>query len=235
LSRSVPPEGNRGQGDVVFEEVYEDDGEKKDTGISGEEQDFGINLQDLPRNIYYIIFTKDKYNPSSDSTIKDIKINSNKVLIVGTSLPLNEFDFYTRVGVPKIIGFEYWHSGKNQTIKVSGSESKTIDLDEDWKSKRYEEDLGVGEYNFEITTGVVWVYADAIAPSKENWFYLPQGANEKLIDIDVVVIDKNKLQINGNEVVYIGSIIVSKDSKFKIQVLDESQIYFERIKLILED
>ena len=52
---------------------------------------------------------------------------------------------------------------------------------------------------------------------------------------DVIIIDKNKLEINGDEVVYTGKVEVSEGSKFKLQVLDELQTYFKEIKLILEE
>ncbi len=56
-----------------------------------------------------------------------------------------------------------------------------------------------------------------------------------MIDSDIIIIDKDKLQINGDEIFYTESVEVSEDSKFKIQVLDKTQIYFKEIKLILEE
>ncbi len=128
-----------------------------------------------------------------------------------------------------------WWTGKEQKIYQYGVVRDTINLDEDWKNEKYEQELNEkGDYDFEIKTGFLWVYSDVIAPSKKNWFYFPQEADSKLIDSDIIIIDKNKLQINGDDVVYTGNVEVSEDSKFKIQVLDELQIYFKEIKLILE-
>jgi hypothetical protein len=223
------------QGTEYFEKTYKDDGDKKDTKIADDGQDFDINLQNLPRNIYDITFTKDKNNKGSDSTIKDIMINSNKVLIIGKTLPLEEFEFYTKVSAPKIIEFSHWLAGKEQKIYQTGVERDTINLDEDWKGKKYEQELNEkGDYYFHTKMGYIKIYSDVIAPSKKNWFYFPQEADSKLIDSDIIIIDKNKLQINGDDVVYTGNVEVSEDSKFKIQVLDELQIYFKEIKLILE-
>jgi hypothetical protein len=221
------------QGNLILEETYEDDGEKKDTKVEGEEQKFKIKLYNLDRNIYYINFVKDKINPSSDSSIKDIRINSNKVLILDKCLPLDEFEFYTKVDSARTIGFKYWWTSKAQEIKVRGTLSKTINLDEDWKGKTYEEELGKGYYDFEITTGVVWVYSDLISPSEENWFYLPQKVDSKLIESDIIIIDNNKLEINEDHVLYKKHIKVNEDSRFKVQVLDKTQIYFKDFKLIL--
>ncbi len=223
------------QGKEYFKEVYEDDGEKKDTGKCEEEQDFEISLDNLPRNIYYVSFVKDKNNRGSDSTIKNIKINSNKVLIVGDSLPWSNFNFYTEVSSSKKVDFYYWWENKAQKIKIIGSESKIIDLDEPWLNKKYEEEFEAGEYYFDIPKGYLWIRgSDAISPSKENWFYFPQNSDKKLINSDIIIIDKNKLEINGDDVVYTERLKVNEDSKFKFQVLDKTQIYFEKIKLVLD-
>jgi len=222
------------QGKQYFKEVYEDDGEKKGTGVSDEEQDFEINLYNLPRSIYYIIFTKDAYNKAADSTIKDIEINSNKVLILGTSLPWGKFEFYIKVSSPKTISFLYWWKGKEQKIEQTGAEEDIINLNEDWLSKKYEQELNVkGDYNFEIKTGYLNVYSDIISPSKQNWFYFPQKADKKLLDSDIIIIDKNKLKINSNEMSYLEEVEINSDTKFKIQVLDENKLYFRSVKLTL--
>tara|TARA_Y100000034_G_scaffold106228_1_gene134788 strand:+ start:563 stop:2125 length:1563 start_codon:yes stop_codon:yes gene_type:complete len=224
------------QGKEYFKEIYEDDGEKKDSKVSDDEQDFDIELNNLPRNIYHVTFKKDENNKYEDSTIQEIKINSNKVLILGTSLPLNSFNFYTNVDTEKTIGFKYWWASKTQEIHQNGIIRDTIDLDEDWLGEKYEQELTEkGDYNFRIKTGVVWVYSDVISPRKENWFYFPQETDSKLIDSDIIIIDKNKLQINGDEVVYTEGVEITEDSKFKIQVLDKTQIYFKEIKLILKE
>jgi len=220
------------QGNLYFEEVYEDGGEKKATNELGKEQNFRINLYDLPRNIYYISFVKDKINQYADSTIKNIRINSNKVLILDKCLPLDEFKFYTKVNDEKTIGFYFWGLSKVQEIKVSGTKSKIIDLNEDWFRKKYEEKLEKGEYNFEITKSYLWVFLDVISPFKKNWFYLPVKADSKLIDSDVIIIDKNKLEINDEGFLYKKQVKVNKNSKFKVQILDKLEIYFKDFKLI---
>jgi hypothetical protein len=221
------------QGNSYFNEVYEDDGDKKASGIGEFEQRITVIGRDLPENIYYITFTKDENNKYADSSIKDIRINSNKVLIVGRNLPLEAFDFYTEVGSSKIIGFYYWHSGKDQEIIISGTEDIIIDLNENWKGEKYEEELSRGEYNFDIPKGDVWVYSDVISPTKSSWFYLPQEGDRKLVNQDILIIDKDKLEIDGNKVVYTGMIDIKAGSKIKIQVLDKLETYFKEIKLVL--
>jgi len=222
------------QGETHFSKVYKDEGEDKNTNKLGEEQYFEIKLDNLERNVYYITFTKDKYNKAGDSTIKNIKINSNKVLILGNSLPLNSFNFYTKVDSIKTIGFYYWHTGKEQDIEQTGIKEDTIELDEDWKGKKYEQELkDKGGYNFEISKGDLEVDSDVISPSEDSWFYLPKDADKKLIDSEIIIIDKTKLEIEGKSFIYNADVEVSEGSKLKIQILDKARIYFERAKLIL--
>ncbi|GAJ21396.1 unnamed protein product, partial [marine sediment metagenome] len=111
-----------------------------------------------------------------------------------------------------------------------GEEEKTINLNEDWFEKKYEQELTEkGDYYFEINTGMVWVYVDVVSPSKKNWFYLPQAGDKKLLDSDIIIIDKNKLKINSDELTYNENVVVSENSKFKIQVLDENKLYLKSI------
>lgn len=221
------------QGNSYFKKVYGDDGNKK-TGGDGEfEQKVSLTGKDLPRNIYYISFTKDENNKASDSTIKNIRINSNKVLIVGRILPLDEFKFYTEINSVEKIGFNYWHNGKEQEIIVNGTKNFVIDLNESWKGKKYEEEFGDGEYSLEVPKGDVWIYSSLISPSKSHWFCLPRKGDKKLINQDIIVIDKNKLMIDGKKVAWKGIIDVEDGSKIKIQVLDKLEVYFRKIKLVL--
>jgi len=79
----------------------------------------------------------------------------------------------------------------------------------------------------------LWIYSKEVSSSKENWFYLPKEGDKKLIGSDVLIIDKNKLKINGSDVNYTEIINLTKESKIKIQVLDGLKTYFKKIKLVL--
>ncbi|MCH7850991.1 MAG: hypothetical protein IH845_05095 [Nanoarchaeota archaeon] len=221
------------RGDVYFREVYGDDGDKWDSEDEVGGQEFMINVENLERNIYYVVFTRDENNKASDSYVKNIKINSNKDLIIGKSLPMDAFDFYMEVTSPQEVGFKYWWTRRTQEIKISGNVSKIIDLDESWLNELYEQNLTRGEYNFEIDNGMVWVYAKVISPTKENWFYFPKEEDKRLINSEILLIDKAKLEISGDMIIYTGMINIEDGSKIKIQVLDKLETYFKEIKLVL--
>ena len=119
-------------GNLIDMKVIDDDGDKKNSGKLGSGQKIKIIEENLPRSIYYISFIKDSNNDYPDSTIKNIAISSNKVLIVGNSLPYEGFEFYTKANALKNIGFLYWQNDKNQTINIKSTETKVIDLNESW-------------------------------------------------------------------------------------------------------
>ncbi len=223
-------------GKFYFNETYEDDGDRRNTNKLGKEQKFTINLKDLPRDIYFVSFIKDNENDAADSTIKNLKVNSNKFVIVGNILPWNKFEFYTKASSPKTLGFNYWQGGKNQTIIITGAETKRINLDKDWLSKTYTYNLtALGDYYIKSSVGYLWIYSDALTMNKETWFDLPVTMliNQKYNKQDVIVIDKTKLKIEGNKITYIEAVSLNadKETRFKFRVLDANRLYFESIKL----
>jgi hypothetical protein len=209
-------------GDVVYKEIFEDDGDKKDSRELGEENDFDFEI-DLGRGIYYLDFKKDGNNPSSDSTLKDLKIGSNKVLIVGNSLVYEaNSEFFIKANAEKEIIFKYWWSGKDQRIYFSGSDTFTKNIDEDWKSKDYVVTLEKGDYDFRIEKGFIWANGDAFSVGEDSWFDLPVESEEKIKDSnDILIIDENSFSIDENVItVEISFKIEGEESSYKFQALD---------------
>jgi len=220
-------------GKSYYTKKYEDDGDTSKSNKAVEEQDFEIELKELSRGIYYITFTKDKFNPSSDSTLKDIRIDSNKVLIIGNSLIWSKsFNFYTEVFSAKTIGFMYWWKGYDQIVTMSGADSKKINLDEDWINKRKDVTLDKqGDYTFSVPKGYLWVYSNIISPTKSNWFDIPKQNEGNLKNQDIIIVNKNKLKIEGNNISFSDSIVLNKDTKMKLQFVEENKIYLKDIRL----
>lgn len=219
-------------GKMYFTKTYEDDGDRKNTNKLGKEQVFNIDLGNLSKGVYFISFTKDKNNDAPDSSLKNIKVNSNKVLLVGNVLPWSNFNFYTKTTTPKTISFNYWHTNKNQTIQISGAESKTIKLDKDWLSKTYTQNLTIpGDYNVKTSTGYLWVYADYLSIGKDNWFDMPITSNaQKFANQDIIILDTNKVSINENSYKYKTDISVEDLKNVKMKVLEPNKIYLKDIK-----
>jgi len=223
-------------GKAYFNQIYSDDGDRKNTNKLRNEQDFSIKLDNLPRGIYFITFTKDKNNDAADSTLKNIKISSNKILIVGNILPWQvNTQFYTKSNGDDIIGFYYWWTGKDQIIKITGVENTDINLNQSWFSKRYNANLTQqGDYYIKIDKGYLWVYADYLSINKDTWFDMPViTANTNTIKFtnqDIIILNSDKVSINGNKYTYKTNISASDLKNLKIKVIDPNKIYLKNIK-----
>src|SRR3989344_7691787 len=216
---------------VVYYGLLEDDGVKIKGGL-GREQYFKINKENLDAGVYYISFIKDNYNDASDSTVKNIKINSNKVLILGSFLPWDNFEFYTKFEFPKNIGFSYWWPGKEQFIDVSGSQRLKINLNEEWKEKRYGVNLTNGDFYFKLDKGYLWVYNDLSSSKKDNWFEIPFLEQKNFNYQNIVVISKWSYNKETNELISSKDMILnSQTTKVNLRMLEPSTVYFNYIKL----
>lgn len=175
-------------GDVIFTQFYGDDGNKLDNGKLGKEQNFNIYLDNLKNDVYYVSFTRDSNNKWEDSTLKNININSNKVLIRGTFLLWNKWEFYKKVTKPEEVKFEiYWSDEK--IVNVTGSKNQEIVIDRNNQPKILK--LDKGEYYFNDDSGKVWVANNYLfSQNKENWFEIPAVQQEKFNNPNLIVIDK---------------------------------------------
>lgn len=217
---------------VMFEKVYKDDGDKKDSKEKGEEQDFKINLN-LERGIYYLEFKKDKNNKASDSTLKDLKIGSNKVLIVGKMLVYEPNQkFFTKANSEKEIKFNYWWTNNDQKVYFTGDLRKTFNIDGNYKSKDYVVELEKGSYYFEMEKGFIWVKDDYASIDEYSWFNMPSKGENKLTTNDILIIDRDYLEIEGDKIsVQIKTEIKDETSKYKFQVLEKNKFLIKELTM----
>lgn len=217
-------------GDVIYTGVMEDDG-INEKGATGQEQDFEIN-KEVEEGIYYIDFIIDRDNEASDSSIKNIRTNSNKAVILGTFLPIAPFEFYTSSKQEKTISFLFWHSNKNQLITIN---ENTINLSEDWFEKKYEHNLTAGEYNIDLEKGDLGVYTDIVSPSSKNWFNLPLNINAKFNSQDFLVIDSYTYDHYNRLFYFENGVYLDKngEGRFSMRALEENAVAIESINLEL--
>jgi len=216
---------------VVYYGLLEDDGVKT-RGSLGREQYFKISKYNLDAGVYYISFIKDNYNDASDSTIKNIDVNNNKVLILGNFLLWDKFEFYTKLNFPKTIGFNYWWTDKDQIIDVSGSQKIKIYLSEEWRKKRYDINLTNGDFYFKIFKGYTWIYNDFSSIKKENWLEIPFFQGDNFDFSNVIVISKENYKKGTNEFNLKKDFnLNSKTNKVNLRILEPNIVYFYYTKL----
>ena len=220
--------------EIVFNQTYLDDGEIRNTNIPGNEQIFNINIPDITPGIYTIEFQKDKFNDASDSTIKNIRINTNKLIFLDRILPWqSNTQFYIKSNGDDQIKFNYWWGDKDQVIEITGSENINVDLNKSWFEKRYDQNLTQqGDYFIKIDKGFLWVFANALSPNKENWFDIIKPISN-INEAEIIVIDGNNLEIDENEFIYTMDLNLSSGDKFKLKVLEGDKYYIKEIKLIV--
>ena len=219
------------KGGVIYSGKVEDDG-VNEKGSTGEEQPFEIN-KEVEKGVYYIDFIRDENNDASDSTIGNILVNSNKILILGRFLPLTSWKFYIQTKGEEIIGFYYWHGGKDQKITISGTEDKIIDLNEEWKGQRFDTNLTSGEYTINLEKGDLYVYTDVIGINRFSWFNLLPIVDEKYSYQDFLIIDSYAYDHYNKILFYEEEVEVNGGSKFGFRALEAGAVGVENLNLEL--
>ena len=176
-----------GNQQVVHEEKIEREG------------DYNISLPDI-NGLHYINFLTEE-GGGSDTTVSNIKLDTNKVLFSGTFLPLNPINLYVESNFEKDITFFYWHDNSQKINFRNGNDTITINLSKEYKNKDYKFLIPIGNYNINIEKGDLYIKNPFIlSPSKENWFSpllinadLMQNSQIVIVDKEAIEIDKNKL------------------------------------------
>lgn len=222
-------------GDVLGSWFFEDDGVKKASKKKGEEQDCNFDIN-LAKGIYYVEIKADRNNPSFDVSLKDVKVNSNKILFVNRFLVWEEnFEFYVKGEEGESVKFNYWWGNKQQNVKQSGDETKNHYLGEEWSGKKYEVILENKDYYFEPEKGYMYIYVKFASVDKDSYFDLPSETKSKLDKTKIIVIDKNWLDVDldsrGTKAKV--NVVLDENKKFKFQILDSYNFYINELRLVL--
>jgi hypothetical protein len=215
-------------GGVWFRKVYGDDGDQRGSGVLGPEDIYYIDveLSNTP-DVYYIYFDRDDNNKWEDSSIRDIKVNSNKVLILGNILINDGFKFYTEIYDREEIKFKtYWRG--DLSVQVTGDSEMTV-----WIPNGEDTylTLNPGSYNLEDKKWKSWISGySAFSPSKDSWFYLPSSNEDKMVS-DVIIMDRNWIDIQDNLVNV--KIEVKSLDEYYFQVLDRNLFSIEKIEMVI--
>lgn len=222
------------KGEVVFNHTYMDDGDNKASRRLGEEQRYNEVISGIEGGIYTIEFQKDVFNDAPDSTIKDITINTNKIIFLDRILPWEaNTSYYANFNNREIIGFLYWQENNEQIIEINGKENIIIDLNKSWLSTRYDQNLSEqGDYYINIEKGFLWVYAEQLSLSKEGWFEIINTI-DNIEEAEVIVLDRKNLEIEGNEFIYTKEVSVDSGDKFSLRSLQAGKYYIKEIKLVI--
>ena len=219
-------------GNIIFSQIYEDDKDKLASNKLGPEQNFDINLDNLTNGIYYVSFVKDVFNQYSDSTLKDIEVDSNKILILGTFLPTKPFKYYSYSNKNVTISFQHFADKLSRKIILSGCEETNITLNKKTPNVNEYFIINSGNCQFNLIEGNLWVFQTIVSPSRLNWFDVSLNYQEEFTNQDLLVIGKDKYNHNSGELRFYQYVVLTdKTTKSGLRILDANEVYFEGTKL----
>ena len=223
-------------GGIVYEEILRDDGNVNVSQTLNNSQGFEINLPDVD-GVNYIIF-KNINADFLDSTISNISINTNKVVIQQNFLVISPISLYMKNHFDRNISFYYWHAGKDQTIKIINNNStEEINLSKNYEDIRYNYVLKPGENEITINKSYLWVGNDFnFAVKKENWFEVPIIIQDELDDPEFIVLDKNKVRINRDgAIVRIPIMLNASEMNFSLRSTGVGKLKLDSVRIILRE
>ena len=220
---------------IVFTQIYQDDGNQINDSVLGNEQQFEINLENqTPKGIYFLEFQPDKNNKAVDETLTSIHVNTNKIMILGNFLPWQPVKFYVRNNFPILLNFNYWWSSKDQKIMISGDDYSSIDLNQSYLGIRYPFILYPQSHYLDFEKGYLWIYSTfAFSPNKQNYFNLPLIIQEAKNNPDFIIIDKTLLQ--DNKIILSQNIMINKEgNSTQIRLVNSETTKFLKAKLSIQ-
>lgn len=188
-------------GTIIYMDELGDDGDVS-RSEKGKENYFEKNIPNL-KGIYYLDFRRSDKGEYADSTIKDIEINTNKVVINGNFLPLEPIHLYAKNYFNRNISFYHWREGSDQVIDlVNNGVWDQINLNSENRGKNYNYNINPGELTIDIPKGYVWIFNKfALSLSEDNWFEIPAIIQERIDNPDFLILDKKKIKINKNGII----------------------------------
>ncbi len=220
---------------IIHTQIFEDDGNFLNDSKRGNEQNFEINLEgQTPKGIYFLEFQKDKNNKASDSTLKTIKFNTNKILVTNNFLPWQPLTIYTENHFPKNINFFYWWQSKNQNILIRSGDIFKVELNESHISTKYPYLLEPGNYSLELEKGYLWIYNNFVFSLKrEHLFQIPLIIQDTKNNPDFIIIDKSLFQ--DNTIILHHDIEINKEgNSTQIKLINPETTKFIQAKLEIQ-
>lgn len=109
-------------------------------------------------------------NVDNDFIIRQVRINTNKIVIKNSALNIEPIALYLNNNYDKTLTFFYWHSGMGQVINITGDIIKNINLVPEDINIEKSITLSKGEKYVLVPKGDVLISGSNFATTKDNWF-----------------------------------------------------------------
>ncbi|MCK5630479.1 MAG: hypothetical protein KAI26_07710 [Nanoarchaeota archaeon] len=186
------------QGKLVYSSIFKDDGIIDDSRMKKPQTEI-FETAGLKEGTYVLSINFIRGgNDGEDFIIRNIKINTNKIMTIDRVLNTESLSLYTESLMPEQVSFYYWHKGKEQNITVSGEQNLTIQLTQEDISRQIHCNLG-GKNHLYLPKGYVEIKSNLNwAFNEENYFYpYSYKLNQKVPSFAVAY---KSLFISGDEI-----------------------------------
>lgn len=213
--------------DGVFEATKEKIPQHKSFFVDGiEEGTYKLKLTDLKGENRY-----------DDSTITNIRINTNRIITSGQILPLSPSDLFFNLNQNTTLRFYAWYRGGIQNTTISGAENKIIEINETLLGEWVPVNFTRGSYRMSIESNLR-ISGTNFAFSNDSYFY-PYNYdidNEDcswimISDYDVVEVEEDgwvtaRKAFDGSEIKLYKDQIV-----FGLKKEDDEDVMIDKIKV----
>ncbi|MCK5509945.1 hypothetical protein KAI65_00170 [Candidatus Parcubacteria bacterium] len=161
-------------GDIMCDKIMADDENESDDRNSPDSVQTYFNCPNIKKGVYILSLkglSAGVGNIGNDFVIKQLKINTNKIIIKNRILNIEPVELYVNNKTDKEIDLYYWHKDKDQIIEILGNDAKNIELTKDDKGKNVEYLLINGYKKINMPKGDVVISNNNFAFKEENWFY----------------------------------------------------------------
>lgn len=159
---------SRKNADILCQRTIADDG---NTSADKKEQAVSVSFEcnNLTPGTYLLSFKES--SSKKDYVIKELSVNTNKIVVKGGVLNLNSIPLYINVAHEKDIKFYYWHDNLDQEILFrSGEKELTLTLSKEDKGLGVFYTLPAGLWEINASKGNLVISNADFSFSSTHWF-----------------------------------------------------------------
>lgn len=210
---------------IVYSGFVGDDGNINDQRVSGEIDQRTVDIPNLT-GPYYLGF--ESGGKKTDSTIKNIKINTNKIMFHKQFLVLDPMSFYVKNSFAKNIEFYYWHPDKDQIITINEDE---VYLSKEYDGIIYNHPIRAGEYELSVEKGDLVINNNFIALTSANWIDI-DILNQRIINNpDFIILDKKIIVFTNKGFIIYTDLTTSEDQRIELLASKKNEFNLRKVEV----
>ncbi len=227
-------------GSLIFNDTFPDDGIIDNSSRKMAPQYKKFSSGSIGEGLYELRFVNIKgENQAADSTITNIKINTDKIITQGNTLPLKPGTLFFDLKKNTTLKFYAWHDNAVQNITIRGGTDKNILIDKSLLGKWFPVELPEGSYNISIN-GNLYISGTNFAFTEESLFqpynYEINNENNQWIIISNYQVEKDNYGWITARKIFKGSdleLYKDKTIVFGLRSKTDSEVMLNEFKVTL--